>query len=117
MRVLGYFYPVHKISKNYLPSKPQEQPVFLVVYRDVHFSVSFMKVNALTVQLIEVISTNSYTIDQALNLMANNLQLEQTSEFLTSGKQPCLSLISKIFWLILDIPLITNRHTPLILLE
>ena len=95
VRVLGYFYPVHKISKDYLPSKPTKQPIFLVVYRNVYFNVKFMEVNVLTAQLIEVISTTNATIDQALSLVANNLQLEQTSEFLTSGKQLCLSLITK----------------------
>ena len=59
--VYGYQYPVHKISSDFIPTEPAEQPVFLVVYRRPDDSVGFLELNAVTAALLEAIAINEET--------------------------------------------------------
>jgi len=95
VRVLSYQYPVHKISKNYLPQKPEQQPVFLVVYRDTNFKVKFMEINVLTACLLEKLASTNYNLETALNAVAKDLGLTPDTKYFAAGKTLCQSLIEK----------------------
>lgn len=56
--VYAYEYPVHRISADYQPTEPAEQPVFLAVYRSADDEVGFLELNPVTAGLLELIDTN-----------------------------------------------------------
>lgn len=56
--VYAYQYPVHRISNNYKPTEPAEQPVFLAVYRRNDDKVGFLELNPITARLLEIIDEN-----------------------------------------------------------
>ena len=56
--VYAYKYPVHRISTDYLPTEPAEQPVFLAVYRGQDDKVGFLELNPVTAGLLELIENN-----------------------------------------------------------
>lgn len=55
-RPWAYQFPVHRISKDYIPSTAPESPTYLVVYRDKSDDVGFMEINPTTGRLIELIT-------------------------------------------------------------
>ena len=55
---LTYRYPVHRISPSYQPIKPDEQPTYLVIYRNLDHEISFMELSAVTAGLLDKISNN-----------------------------------------------------------
>jgi len=56
--VYAYQYPVHRISKDYIPAEPAEQSVFLAVYRGSNDKVGFLELNPITAGLLELIGQN-----------------------------------------------------------
>lgn len=56
-RIHAYTYPVHRLSPEFLPSKPPAEPTYLVVYRDREDDVGFMALNPVTARLLELIAT------------------------------------------------------------
>jgi hypothetical protein len=56
--VYAYQYPVHRISTDFLPDAPAEQPVYLAVYRDSTDKVGFLELNAVTAGLLNAIGEN-----------------------------------------------------------
>ncbi|ORU89499.1 MAG: DUF2063 domain-containing protein [Cycloclasticus sp. symbiont of Poecilosclerida sp. M] len=56
---LGYTYPVHKISPDFLPTEEPEQPTFLVVYRDTKDQVGFLETNPTSHQLLLLFTENT----------------------------------------------------------
>lgn len=56
--VYAYQYPVHRINADFIPREPEEQPVFLTVYRRADDTVGFMELNPITARLLEAIEGN-----------------------------------------------------------
>ncbi len=54
----AYHYPVHRISPDFLPTAPSEQPVYLAVYRGSDDKVGFLELNPLTAGLLDAIGNN-----------------------------------------------------------
>jgi len=54
----AYRYPVHRISRDYLPMKPGEQPTFLAICRKSDDDMDFMELNPMTARLLEMIADN-----------------------------------------------------------
>jgi hypothetical protein len=52
---LAYRFPVHRIGPDFQPQGPEEQPTYLVVYRDRHDRVGFLEVNPVTARLLALI--------------------------------------------------------------
>ncbi|MDX1442266.1 MAG: putative DNA-binding domain-containing protein [Gammaproteobacteria bacterium] len=55
---LAYSYPVHRISRDFQPEAPGEQPTFIVVYRKRDDEVGFTEINAVTARLLELMQDN-----------------------------------------------------------
>ena len=51
----AYRFPVHRISPDFLPEQPEEQPVYLALYRDSDDQVGFLELNAVTAALLDAI--------------------------------------------------------------
>ncbi len=55
----AYHYPVHRISPEFLPTEPAEQPVYLALYRGSSDKVRFLELNAVTAGLLDAIENNA----------------------------------------------------------
>ncbi|MEM7431419.1 MAG: putative DNA-binding domain-containing protein [Pseudomonadota bacterium] len=54
----AYSFPVHRISTDFKPEAPGEQPTFLVIYRNTHDKVRFLELNPMTAALLDAIENN-----------------------------------------------------------
>lgn len=55
----AYRYPVHRISPEYRPAAPPEQPTHLVVYRRDDDELGFMELNPVSARLLELVGDNA----------------------------------------------------------
>ena len=53
--VYAYEYPVHRISTDFQPGSPADQPVYLAVYRQADDKVGFLELNPITASLLNAI--------------------------------------------------------------
>jgi len=58
----AYHYPVHRISKDFLPGEPAEQPAYLAIYRRSDDKVSFLELNAVSAALLEAVEKNDASL-------------------------------------------------------
>jgi len=56
--VYAYQYPVHRISKEFQPTEPAEQPVYLAVFRQSDDKVGFLELNSVSASLLNAIAEN-----------------------------------------------------------
>ena len=54
-RLYAYRFPVHRISTDFIPDSPGEQPTYLVIYRKADDRLGFMELNPVTARLLELI--------------------------------------------------------------
>jgi len=54
----AYEFPVHRISTDYMPDAPGEQPTWLTVCRKANDDMDFMELNPVTARLLEMIDSN-----------------------------------------------------------
>lgn len=73
---LAYQWPVHKISRDYLPERIPEQGTYIVVYRDRNHEVGFIELNPVSAKLIEAClnNTNNLSGKDILLSIAEQLQ-------------------------------------------
>ena len=85
--VYAYRYPGHRISAEFLPDAPAEQPVYLAVYRDSSDKVGFLELNAVTAGLLNAIDENAagLTGDTLLRRLAADVNFPDTDAFITHG--------------------------------
>ena len=85
--VYAYQYPVHRISNDYLPEEPAEQPVFLAVYRDSNDTVGFLELNPMTAQLLDAIATNESHAsgEQLLMALAKQINYPDVAALIQHG--------------------------------
>jgi len=92
----GYNFPVHKIKPDCQPEQATQQPVFLMVYRDMQDKVGFMELNPLTTALVECIKTYSMsTGKQLLEAIAELLEHPDPGAVYRSGEQALKQLRAK----------------------
>ncbi len=83
----AYRYPVHRISPDYLPAEPAEQPLYLALYRDAQDSVGFLELNAVTAALLEDIDNNpaNLTGEALLRALADKIGYPDTDALVAHG--------------------------------
>lgn len=70
----SYRFPVHKISKSYMPEEPPEQPTYLVIYRDRSDQVGFIELNPVSARLLELLQRGEdKTGRELLQIIASEL--------------------------------------------
>lgn len=87
-RVFVYNWPVHRISKDYLPDQPAEAPVCIVIYRKSDDSVAFLELNAITARLLDAIDNNEEgsTGEQLLRTLAAEIDYANVDALLEHGR-------------------------------
>lgn len=71
-QLLSYQYPVHQIKPSFQPTEPNE-PIFVVVFRNNEYKVNFTRVNNVTAHMLNLLTSNVYTLDELSNLMIQAL--------------------------------------------
>lgn len=85
---LSYQYAVHKIGPEYLPDEPEEQPTYLVVYRDKDDEVHFLEINPVTAHLLQQLTEdNNQTSKEILSDIAQQLQHPNPDVVIQGGLQ------------------------------
>ncbi|MSP27265.1 MAG: DUF2063 domain-containing protein [Methylococcales bacterium] len=94
---LAYQYPVHKISPDFLPTTPPEQPTCLIVYRDAHDDVHFMEITPLTYRLLAMIEEQeSMIVADCLQQLIQETQHPNPELMRTAGLQILVELAEKM---------------------
>lgn len=70
---LAYQWPVHRISPDFQPDAPGDQPCCLVIHRDRLDVVHFLEINTVTYRLLKLLEEGDLTGRQALTTIAGEL--------------------------------------------
>ena len=83
----AYQYPVHRISPDFLPTEPAEQPVYLALYRDRDDKVRFLELNAVTAGLLDAIENNpdQHSGEQLLRQLAERINYPDVDALIGHG--------------------------------
>ena len=83
---LAYGFPVHRISRDFQPEEPGEQPTFIVVYRKRNDEVGFTEINAVTARLLELMQENeSKSTRELLEQVAGEMGHENPEAVIRGG--------------------------------
>ncbi|MEM6513563.1 MAG: putative DNA-binding domain-containing protein [Pseudomonadota bacterium] len=84
----AYSFPVHRISADFLPSTPDEQPHYLAVVRNHKDKVRFHELNPVTAGLFSAIENNAdgKTGEQLLRDLATAIGFADADQFLEHGR-------------------------------
>ena len=87
--VYTYQYPVHRISNDYLPTEPSDQPVFLAIYRRANDKVGFLELNPITAGLLELIGQNDAqkSGEDLLHKLAEETNYADVDALIQHGRQ------------------------------
>jgi hypothetical protein len=85
LRILSYQWPVHRISSEYRPRKPQV--THILVYRNSSFSVKFLEVNAMSALLVQKFSSDPNVPATVLSDLAKEIQHPSPESFVQFGLQ------------------------------
>lgn len=85
--VYAYQYPVHRISADYIPTEPADQPVFLAVYRRSNDKVGFLELNPVTARLLEELGDNAaqHTGEAMLRSLADEIGYDDVDALIQHG--------------------------------
>ncbi len=83
----AYHYPVHRISEDYLPTAPSEQPVYLAIYRRSDDKVGFLELNAVSAALLDDIENNPSSLsgDALLRQLATKINYPDVDALIKHG--------------------------------
>ncbi|MFQ5608706.1 MAG: DUF2063 domain-containing protein [Woeseiaceae bacterium] len=86
--VYAYQYPVHRISKEFLPAESAPQPVYLAVYRRADDKVGFLELNPVSAALLDAAGENDSgrTGLELLRDVAAAIDYSDTDAFAEHGK-------------------------------
>jgi len=94
---LAYQYPVHKISRDFLPTAPAEQPTCLIVYRGADDEVHFIEITPLTYRLLATIEAHdSLIVADCLQKLIQETQHPNPELMMTAGLQILTELAEKM---------------------
>ena len=94
--LLMYQYPVHRMSKDYLPDEVPEQPTCLMMYRNVEDEIQFMEINVVTARLISQLEQGLRTSGrEILQDIAGQLNVTDADSIVSAGLDSLISLRSR----------------------
>jgi len=74
--LLAYSFPVHRISDDYIPEQPGEQPSLLMVYRDREDEVGFSQLTPATFRLAQLVELKHFTIESLISTLSKELNFD-----------------------------------------
>jgi len=90
----AYHFPVHRISKDFLPTDPTEQPTYLAVYRGSDDKVRFLEMNPVTAALLDAIENNQAALsgDELLRQLATKIHYPNVDALISHGVDTFLEM-------------------------
>ena len=84
---LSYQYPVHRISPDFQPAEADEQPTYLLVYRDADDEVGFLELNPVSARLFSLLQEHpGKTGRSLLEQIAAELQHPDPAQVIAGGQ-------------------------------
>jgi len=82
----AYQFPVHRITTQFQPQEPGEQPTFLAVCRKANDDMDFMELNPVTARLLELIESNETESGrELLQKLAQEISYPDVDALITHG--------------------------------
>lgn len=82
----AYQFPVHRITTQFQPQEPGEQPTFLAICRKANDDMDFMELNPVTARLLELIESNkTETGRELLQKLAQEISYPDIDAMITHG--------------------------------
>lgn len=82
----SYQFPVHRISSDFRPDAPGEEPTFLTICRKANDDMDFMELNPVTARLLEMIEANNdETGRQLLTRLGAELNYPEMDKLIEHG--------------------------------
>ncbi len=104
VRLHAYQYPVQQIKDSFQPLAPNEQPVFMLIWRDTDYQVHFAELQPFSALLLEhLINNKTLSGQQLLTQLAEQHQYPDPKQFIQFGCQTMQQ------WLTQDIILNTEK--------
>jgi hypothetical protein len=90
----AYQFPVHRISKDFLPTDPTEQPTYLTVYRGSDDKVRFLEMNPVTAALLDAVENNQAALsgDELLRELATKIHYPNVDALISHGVDTLLEM-------------------------
>jgi hypothetical protein len=90
----AYQFPVHRISKDFLPTDPTEQPTYLTVYRGSDDKVRFLEMNPVTAALLDAVENNQAALsgDELLRELATTIHYPNVDALISHGVDTLLEM-------------------------
>ncbi len=90
----AYRYAVHRISPDSLPEEPEDQPIYLALYRGSDGNVGFLELNAITAALLDAIEFNEddKTGEQLLRALAGKINYPDADALVAHGADALLEM-------------------------
>jgi len=86
--LFAYQFPVHRISTDYLPDAPGEQPTFLAICRKANEDMDFLELNPVSARLLEMIDSNdSRSGRELLGELAAEIDFPDVRKMIEHGRQ------------------------------
>ncbi|NBC49222.1 MAG: DUF2063 domain-containing protein [Gammaproteobacteria bacterium] len=84
---LSYWFPVHRIGPDFQPTEPDPEPTHLVVYRNRRDEVEFLKINAVTQRLLQLLQAGEQRSGlEVLRAIAGELQHPNPDQVIAFGR-------------------------------
>jgi len=84
---LGYSFAVHRISLDYTPTEPEQQPVHLLINRDDDDMVNFTEINPVTARLLELVEEDQFSGREILDKIAAELGEQDSASTIQAGEK------------------------------
>ena len=82
----SYQFPVHRITTQFQPQEPGEQPTFLAICRKANDDMDFMELNPVTARLLELIDSNaSESGRELLQKLAQEIEYPDVEALIVHG--------------------------------
>lgn len=94
-QLLNYSYPVQRINENYQPVTPSEQLTHILGFRDTNDAVQFIELNPATARLLEILHGTDYTVSEAMQQIARELQQPDPSALFAFGIEALTELMQQ----------------------
>ena len=90
----AYHYAVHRISPGSLPTGPEDQAVYLALYRGSDGDVGFLELNAITAALLDAIEFNEDRLsgEQLLRALADKIDYPDADALVAHGADALLEM-------------------------
>jgi len=85
--VFAYHYPVHRISTDFVPTEPGEQPSYLAIYRRSDDKVRFLELNPVSAALLDAVENNEANLngEALLGMLAKKIQYPDIDALIKHG--------------------------------